>query len=108
VATEAPADAPEAAKPAKEPTRAKAAKAPKARRIAKKAQAARTGTKLAQVLELVRRPGGVTLTEIMEATGWQKHSVRGFIAGALKTKLGLDVASTRDENGDRRYAVVSE
>lgn len=63
----------------------------------------REGSKTAQVLELVRQPGGATLKEIMAATNWQAHSVRGFISGKLIKKMGLKVASIKREDGERTY-----
>ena len=63
----------------------------------------REGSKTAQVLELVRQPGGATLKEIMAATNWQAHSVRGFISGKLTKKMGLKVASIKREDGERTY-----
>jgi hypothetical protein len=77
-------------------------KAPKA---AKPAGAARDGSKAAKVLELLKRPDGATLAEVMKATGWQPHSVRGFISGTLTKKLGLTVVSTKSEDGERTYSV---
>jgi hypothetical protein len=63
----------------------------------------REGSKTARVLELVRQPGGATLKEIMAATDWQAHSVRGFISGNLIKKMGLKVASIKREDGERLY-----
>jgi hypothetical protein len=58
-------------------------------------------TKLAILLELLRRPGGVTLDEMTRATGWQAHSVRGAMAGALKRR-GIAIDSAKAD-GVRRY-----
>ena len=55
----------------------------------------RAGTKQAQMIELLKRPEGATVEQIAEATGWQHHTIRGAISGALKKKLGLNVEATR-------------
>jgi hypothetical protein len=65
----------------------------------------RLGTKIAQILELLQRPGGATLLEITQATDWQAHSVRGFLSGALGKKRGLSVISRKSEDGARRYSI---
>jgi hypothetical protein len=91
------------------PTKAKSDKkatpAKKAAKSGKKAGSARDGSKTAQVLVLLRQPGGVTSRELMKATGWQAHSVRGFISGTVGKKMGLTVTSTKGEDGERRYSV---
>jgi hypothetical protein len=56
-------------------------------------------------VDLLKRPGGANLREIMKATGWQPHSVRGFISGTLGKKMGLKVNSTKGEGGERSYSV---
>jgi len=66
---------------------------------------AREGSKKATVLELLRRPEGATLADIMSATGWQPHSVRGFISGALGKKMGLTVESLKTAEGARAYRI---
>jgi hypothetical protein len=88
------------ARPAK-----KATKGRKSARSPKKATGSRQGSKTAKVLDLVKRSGGATLKELTKATGWQAHSVRGFLSGALGKKMGLTVASTKAEGGERRYSV---
>ena len=55
----------------------------------------RAGTKQAQMIEMLKRPEGATVEQIAAATGWQHHSIRGAISGALKKKLGLTVEATR-------------
>jgi len=55
----------------------------------------RTGTKQAHMIEMLKRPEGATVEQIAEATGWQHHTIRGAISGALKKKLGLTVEATR-------------
>ena len=72
---------------------------------AKKATGARDGSKAAKVLDLLKRPGGVTAKELMKATGWQPHSIRGFLSGTVGKKLGLAVTSTKAEDGERTYSV---
>ena len=66
----------------------------------------RDGTKQAMMIGLLRRPGGATLVEIVEATGWQVHTVRGAMAGALKKKLGLTITSEKDESKGRVYRIA--
>ena len=82
------------------------AKAPKkAPKAAKKADGARDGSKTAKILDLLKRPDGATLAELMKVTGWQAHSVRGFLSGTVGKKLGLTVASTKGDDGERTYSV---
>ncbi|MGD1092915.1 MAG: DUF3489 domain-containing protein [Bryobacteraceae bacterium] len=69
------------------------------------AAAARAGSKTAKVLDLLKRPGGVTAKELMRATGWQPHSIRGFLSGTVGKKMGLAVTSTKGEDGERSYSV---
>ena len=73
--------------------------------VAEAGPAVRPGTKQAQVIDLLRRPQGASIAELVKATGWQQHSVRGVIAGALKKKLGLAVTSKKAEDGERRYGI---
>ena len=85
--------------------------APKKARTPKEATApsgsppARPGTKTAIVLELLRRPEGATLAELRAATGWQPHSVRGFLSGGLGKKMGLTVESLKTAEGARAYRI---
>jgi hypothetical protein len=95
--------APKKAKAGKKATPAK--KAPKAARAAKKATGARDGSKTATILDLLKRKDGVTLKELMKASGWQAHSVRGFLSGTVGKKLGLAVTSTKGEDGERSYSI---
>src|SRR5471030_1672092 len=76
-------------------------KAPKAKKAAKPAKAEsgpREGSKTAQVVAMLQRKNGATLAEIMEKMGWQKHTVRGFMAGAMK-KAGYTVESFKSDKG---------
>lgn len=62
-----------------------------------------TGTKTDMVLALLRQDGGATLPDLMTATGWQAHSVRGFISGTLRKKLGLTVERVPRADGTTAY-----
>jgi hypothetical protein len=77
-------------------------KAPKGH---KKAGTARDGSKAAKVLDLLKRADGATLKELMKATGWQAHSVRGFISGTLGKKMGLKITPVKADVGERSYSV---
>jgi len=92
-------------KKAKAAAKAKAAKG-KREKGGEKPAVARDGSKKAEVLGLLKRKGGATLAQIMKATGWQAHSVRGFISGALGKKMGLTVNSVRREDGERVYSIA--
>jgi hypothetical protein len=120
-----PAASPEGPEPAKKPrlgaqsanvgprkgkSRKKASPAKRANKRAKAGKRAhqpaggRVGTRAAQVLELLKRSGGATVQQIMAKTGWQKHTVRGFIAGSMK-KAGHAVVSFKSEAGERTYRI---
>jgi hypothetical protein len=62
-------------------------------------------TKQERVLTLLSRAEGATIAEIMTATGWQQHSVRGFFAGTVRRKLGFDLVSACDDAGVRHYRI---
>jgi hypothetical protein len=66
--------------------------------------APRPGSKTAQVVAMLRRKNGATLAEIMQTMGWQKHTVRGFMAGAMK-KAGHTVESFKPDGGVRTYRI---
>jgi hypothetical protein len=110
-AEEKPKRGPRAAKGA--PAKAKATKkatpaknAPKAKKAAKTQESAglRQGTKTTQVVAMLQRKNGATLAEIMDKMGWQKHTVRGFMAGAMK-KAGYSVESFKPEGGERTFRI---
>jgi hypothetical protein len=54
---------------------------------------------------MLRRPGGATAKELLKATSWQPHSLRGFISGTLSKKMGLTVASAKGQDGERTYSL---
>ena len=62
--------------------------------------------KSSRIAKLLARPGGATIAEMMKMTGWQAHSVRGFLSGALKKRKGLPVSGRRDETGVMRYRIL--
>jgi hypothetical protein len=64
-------------------------------------------TKHAQLLQLLNRPDGASIEDMMQATAWQQHSVRGFLAGTVKKKMGLALTSSRAEGDVRRYRIVT-
>jgi len=66
----------------------------------------RPAPKSTQIVSLMQRQNGASIAELMKATGWQAHSVRGFISGTLKRKQGLVVNSVVEEGKDRRYVIV--
>jgi hypothetical protein len=61
--------------------------------------AARPNTKHARIIAMLRLPAGATLAAIMTATEWQPHSVRGFLAGVVRKKLGLNLVSEQTDHG---------
>ena len=66
----------------------------------------RDNSKQATVIQMLQRPEGATIQQIMDATGWQAHTVRGTFAGAFKKKLGLNLASEKVEGNDRVYRIA--
>ncbi len=66
----------------------------------------RPGSKLAALVVALRRPQGSTSLQLMLATGWQPHTVRGAISGMLRKKLGLNVVLAHNKSGERVYRVV--
>ncbi|HBS50827.1 MAG TPA: hypothetical protein DEA05_12440 [Rhodobacteraceae bacterium] len=72
---------------------------------APKTRTPREGTKQATLIAMLRAPDGATIAEIMAATGWQSHTVRGAMSGALKKKLGLEVTSEKIDDRGRVYKI---
>jgi hypothetical protein len=95
--------------------RSAAPKAPKREIRRKPVIAARSRTKSATgkqtkqqiCVDLLSRTEGATIEQLQAATGWQQHSVRGFLAGAVKKKLGLTLLSEKPEAGPRRDRIAS-
>ena len=68
-------------------------------------QTGRAGSKQARIIALLRAPSGATIDAMVHATRWQQHSVRGFLAGVIRKKLGLNLISTAAETG-RVYRIA--
>jgi len=106
--TAAPGKAPKSPKGARKaaqvaPAKAKASKTTKAAKKATSAPIPREFSKKAIVLDMLKRKSGATMAEIAKETGWQNHTIRGFISGTLTKKMGLVIESTRSEAGERTY-----
>jgi hypothetical protein len=101
---QAPTAAPAKSKALRKATAVK--NAPKAKQgdLAPEIAAPRQGNKTAKVVAMLRRKNGATQAEIMESMGWQKHTVRGFMAGAMK-KAGYAVESFKPDGGVRTYRI---
>ncbi len=97
----------------KSPVKSKSAKAPKrtsgvAKSIvgnpAKPPAASTSTSKQDAILALLRKPGGAGITSLVKATNWQPHSIRGFLSGVVRKKLGLSLRSEKLK-GERRYRI---
>ena len=73
---------------------------------ASKERKTREGTKQALLIQMLKRAEGATIDEIVSATGWQSHTARGAMAGALKKKLGLTITSEKDDARGRVYRII--
>lgn len=81
-------------------------KAKASKKTAHAAKGPREGSKNAKILELLRQPKGATLQDLTAATGWQAHSVRGFLSAVVGKKLGLKLESTKRDDGQRVYSIA--
>jgi hypothetical protein len=63
-------------------------------------------SKQATLIKLLERPGGATINEMTKAIGWQRHSIRGMMSGVMKKRLGLSIASEKEERG-RIYRIAA-
>jgi hypothetical protein len=104
VGAQAAKGAPAKARTNQKATPAKKAHKPPKKATVRKAEGAREGSKTAQVVAMLQRKGGATLAEITAKMGWQKHTVRGFMAGTMK-KAGYAVESFKPEGGERTYRI---
>ena len=93
------------AKPTKKGKPAKAKPAKKTAAAKKPAKSPERSNKKAEVIAMMTRAKGATLAEIMEATGWQKHTIRGFVS-ILGSKGGHTIESTKNAAGERSYKIV--
>ena len=97
----------QAAKANKSSKVAKPSVSTKPKKAASKTSSPRSETKHDQILNLLRRKGGASIAEMQKVSGWQPHSVRGFLSGTVKTRLGLKLSSTMSKSGERRYTIVA-
>ena len=101
-----PSQAATAARQAKRAPKGAKRRRPRAKNaVARSTPGGEGSTKKAEVIALLRRVKGVSLPEIQKRTGWQKHTVRGFIS-LLASKAGLKIISSRNEAGERTYRVA--
>ena len=95
-------------KPEAARTAAKRSKSTKAPSTAKTpAPPVPQGSKTATCLAMLRQVDGVSLQQLIQSTGWQAHSVRGFLSGAVRKKMGLALESVEAPDGIRRYRVAA-
>jgi hypothetical protein len=73
--------------------------------VVAKAKRVREGTKKEKILRLLKRKGGATLKELIQATRWQPHSVRGFLSATVGKKMGLKIVSAKGRHPERRYSI---
>ena len=83
-----------------------AAKAPQQGTIDPRGKTAKPGSKQSRVIAMLQSPAGATIAAMMQATGWQQHSVRGFLAGVVRKRLKLKLGSKKVD-GTRVYWVAT-
>jgi hypothetical protein len=83
-----------------------AAKAAQLSHNERKSEQGKSGSKQSHVIAMLRSPAGATIDAMMKATGWQQHSVRGFLAGVVRKHLNLKLSSEK-VNGNRIYKIKS-
>jgi hypothetical protein len=92
--------------PLSKPSKPKAPKKPKKVQTTQ-TSTRRNSTKHDQILNLLRRKHGASLEEMQKASGWQNHSLRGYLSGTVKKRLGLKLNSSVSPNGERRYMIAA-
>ncbi len=99
-----------APRPVREPTKRRATLPSSPARaggvVSAAAEANKPANKQPKLLDLLRRPAGATIAALSNASGWQQHSVRGFLAGVVRKKLGLELVSAV-ETDQRIYRVIA-
>lgn len=90
----------------KSPAQKRAAQQQKSGKISSQS-ASLPGSKHDKILALLRRKLGASLEEMQKVTGWQVHSVRGFLSGTVRKRLGLKLQSSKAKDGERRYTIAA-
>jgi len=83
----------------------KGSKAPSTSNVQAELATKGKGTKAEAIVALLNRKGGASLSELQNATGWQPHSIRGFLSGTVRKRMGLTLESSKSTDGERRYAL---
>ncbi|HEV8291473.1 MAG TPA: DUF3489 domain-containing protein [Tepidisphaeraceae bacterium] len=83
-----------------------AAKAPQQGAVGPRGKKAEPGSKQSRIIAMLQSPAGATIAAMMQATGWQQHSVRGFLAGVVRKRLKLKLRSKKMD-GTRVYRVAT-